>query len=824
MRRSESGSAILPLLGLSAITVALLVPFLDLVGVARNQAKILTQMVIYRAALDSAVDYTIYGLRQRWCFSQSWQPDGFCDMTHPRASERILLNDASFAAFRALINKNPEIPHTDPIILESIEHTLNLSDLSPSHPLYKVAESARGVFHSIHFEIRRVSNTHVPSRGREVTIAVKATLQAPAVIFKNLSSISQTSTILVSPRELSRFAFVVPRDMRLDKQTPNPEIGDVDFRHFGDKGEGGAGLVFESPVFVNRDIYLPAATTSGFTPVTFAGRVQMGSGFIYQGGQPLAPQTPGGFGHQFYNELPGFGGFLGGVDSDGIQDEGLNVLIAQDTEPPDTTNLRECAEHNLNISMLTRTKESSLMAMRIGGDGRRSFSYLLGLNHNNMFVPQEGPEIRTSVEIIQGEEHFETEPTIIPLGDPGITMVIAAGIEFTNRRGEVFRPKWIRARAHDRNTTITFPLNDGEFIEIQTEEYILNGRPQPNFVKIHVRAPDGVESLNDAKFIVRIRAMDVAHTRGFDYRTEEPKQLPPPAPPAEPTLDPNYSRAIELHFEGDDGDLREDVNFSEVEFRAYDPSLKDPTKFKAPAPDPYFDFAERHFRCTRSQEGAARAFTPTDWGESLTRNTRISWSFAVDSPDEISKTYPNNPANHPLIIDANSTKENFLIKSIYGTCYIRSSATKVFGFLTCDHLVIEPRNNPLLIIGTIIAGKTTIDQTAYNKGIRWRSIYHPQSVIDLRAAKVLQPLPGTTIDGKCQTIPSVPFWSPNVSITELANQRLCSPLALRDMADPFTWTTVDPDCGLIEDNAVTMRCKRRPLRFLVKEVSRASDI
>lgn len=821
MRRSESGSALLPLLGLSAITVALLIPLLDLIGVARNQAKILTQMVIYRAALDSAVDYTIYGLRQRWCFSNSWQPDVHCDMSHPRASERILLNDASFAAFRALLIHNPEIPNASPLILESIEHTLNLSELAPTHPLYRVGESARGVFQSIHFEIKRINNTHVPSRGREVTLAVKATLQAPAVFFKNLSSISQTSTILVSPRELSRFAFIVPRDMRLDTQDINPEIGDVNFRNFSSKSEAGSGLVFESPVFVNRNIYLPNATAPGFTPVTFASRVQIGSGQIFQGGNYLAPQTPGGVGHQFYNEIPGFGGFLGGVDSDGIQDEGLNVLISKDVDPPNTSNMWNCAEHNLDISVLARTKKSSLMAKRIEGDSRgTSFTYLLGLNQNNMFMPQ-GGEIRTGVNIAVGEEHFDDPPTISPIGAPGVTLFMGAGVEFENRKGQEFRPKWIRAMLNDRNTKVVFPLKDGETIEISTEEYVLNGRPQPNFVIVHIRAPNGVSTLEGNRFILRLKAFDVASAEGVDYRTENPPKLPPPAPEPEPTLDPNYSRAIEFHFEEVGGQLDEIFRFSSSEYRAHDPLLKDPDKFEPPAPDDTFDYAEVHERCTVSQAGASRAFTPTDWGESLTQNTRISWSFAVEKESDVSRTYP---AKNTLILDSNSTKEVFLIKSIYGTCYIRNSATKVFGFLACDHLVIEPRSSPLLIIGTIIAGKTTIDASAYQYGIRWRSIYHPQSVIDLRLAKVLQPLPGTTADGKCRTIPTIPFWSPNVSVTELANQRLCSPLALRDMADPFTWTTVDPDCGLVEDNATTMRCKRRPLRFLVKEVSRASDI
>ncbi|WP_374030781.1 hypothetical protein [Bdellovibrio bacteriovorus] len=51
----------------------------------------------------------------------------------------------------------------------------------------------------------------------------------------------------------------------------------------------------------------------------------------------------------------------------------------------------------------------------------------------------------------------------------------------------------------------------------------------------------------------------------------------------------------------------------------------------------------------------------------------------------------------------------------------------------------------------------------------------------------------------------------------------CNSISLRAKADPFRWTAVDPDCGLINNSNSTM-CKNRLMRFYVLEVSRESGI
>ncbi|MBO9667802.1 MAG: hypothetical protein J7501_13445, partial [Bdellovibrio sp.] len=227
------------------------------------------------------------------------------------------------------------------------------------------------------------------------------------------------------------------------------------------------------------------------------------------------------------------------------------------------------------------------------------------------------------------------------------------------------------------------------------------------------------------------------------------------------------------------------------------------------------DSAELAELCETMRDGMSSSFGGAAWGTSFAASTRKSWNFAGND-----NAVANDPVLDNLIFSESSTK--FLVRSIVGNCVIQPNAKLVTGFFTCDKLTIQARSTPLRIIGTFIVKSLVIEPEAYKAGITWSTIYHPQAAQELRKAGILKPISTADIT-YCDRLPS-PIWHPKPSIQETADRLSCNVISLRAKADPFQWTSVDPDCGFLTDAngnvAVTPTCKRRLVRYFVVEQSR----
>jgi hypothetical protein len=217
------------------------------------------------------------------------------------------------------------------------------------------------------------------------------------------------------------------------------------------------------------------------------------------------------------------------------------------------------------------------------------------------------------------------------------------------------------------------------------------------------------------------------------------------------------------------------------------------------------------------------SFPSANWGTSFATQATHAWRFTTDDD------FPNGYKAGTLLFNAGSNRLGttpppaFNIKSVVRDCVIESSANFVTGFYVCETLTINPRLEPLRIIGTFITGKLNIDASAYAAGIRWSSIYHPQAPYELREAKILGKYKdGTFADCDSASLP--PLWSPNIGIKSALAHYLCNPVSLRT-ADPFRWTMVDPDCGIDPGvDKFKVACKSQPRRFLIKEISRTKGM
>jgi hypothetical protein len=220
------------------------------------------------------------------------------------------------------------------------------------------------------------------------------------------------------------------------------------------------------------------------------------------------------------------------------------------------------------------------------------------------------------------------------------------------------------------------------------------------------------------------------------------------------------------------------------------------------------------------------SFPSANWGTSFVKQSEHAWRFNPDP--SWSAGYYNGTINFSspeYRYDTSlGTNPEFRILSKIKDCVIKSSANFVTGFYVCETLTIEARSEPLRIIGTFITGKLNIHDSAYSNGIRWSSIYSPQALYELRAAKILGKYKSGLYVPDCNSTSLPPLWSPNLGITSALAHYLCNPVSLRT-ADPFKWTMVDPDCG-IEPSVDPMKvaCKSQPRRFLIKEISRTKGM
>nr|WP_295900487.1 hypothetical protein [uncultured Bdellovibrio sp.] len=236
------------------------------------------------------------------------------------------------------------------------------------------------------------------------------------------------------------------------------------------------------------------------------------------------------------------------------------------------------------------------------------------------------------------------------------------------------------------------------------------------------------------------------------------------------------------------------------------------------------DYTALAAQCEAARNAAtSQSFGGAGWNTDFSPSTRISWNFAGTQNTKAGE----DPALNELIWNStNATRANatFQLRSIVGKCVIQESAEFVTGFVACDDLEIEKRSKPLRIIGTFIVGKLRIHSDAIKAGINWSSIYSPQATVELRNAGILKSKSGRSCDDKNAD----PIWHPIPSAIEVSDRMSCNAISLRGKADPFQWTTVDPDCGLVAGSGTTSSsnttCKRRMVRFFVVEQSREGGI
>lgn len=852
-RKDQSGFALMyAIIGLVFVTILLF--FLsDYVLNLSKQAGRKVSLTQGRMVLHSLADYTVYGIKQRWCFDDFWVPLGgdSCLVTHPRSVERLLINDDSLRIYNQMV-ADGQIPGAPIVALQEISAIVDLEGMLPAHPLYPIVQTARVLAPISKADIRisRDRRPQMPVGGREMFLNLTIRILDGSdnlVMWQNLPMEIKT-TLSVFPRELGSFALIAARDLRLDLgYADSVDLGDLIIHQFGSRSQaaGWPGLIFESPVFVNRNLVLPSSPMDAnmddprYAAVTFADKVFLGSGQIMRNGVLFRPRAAGDNADQLWTQVREFGGMNRGIEIDGTFDEGLNMLAGYGTiSAASEARLDRCRRLAAVKSRLEYTRSSQVASRFVDGNFRSGFRMRLGFSQENWVIPQERDGSRVGQFHLDARNEVANQNFNIGGGGQGLRI----GDEISRNYSPNDHPSlpgWRSQRdaacAAARNANPADPALSAECtrltdlvstheeisaretrVVVQVRETVTGQGPQPNYIDLIIRADDPnafVDSSgNPIGFTLGARVYDVG-CDGDRCREERASWWDRP-----------YVREENVFLQ------KGYLNFTVTGGTLTPPSGTSRSPGGAPLyadiPAETENWRELENSCTY---GTGSAFGGSDWANtSFVDSTFFSWNFAPPLPERATSRDYYQPGGGTVVFNgANSnptSRVEFKVQSLVDRCVIQSTATFVTGFFNCRHLEIQARTAPLRIAGTFILSRMTIDPSAYQYGIRWSSIYHPMATPELITAGVLRPVnPSPSVNCYSTSVTPYPIWHPHPSIQETANGFNCSTLSLRLRADPMTWTTVTPDCGLIPGSS-RLACKNRIVKSVVYEINRESGL
>lgn len=424
--RNNRGSVLMQVLAATAVLGISFYSLTNYVISQKRQVSTTVNAVNLRFALNSTMDYVIFGVRQKYCFTDDGllmnAPTDQCTLTNTGSIERLIMSaqQQNFIQMMAFpsdgskgVNFGTGVDYNN-LALTEIHRYIKISNLVSAHPLFSVMQQLKNVKDEITHQVVKVGQVKVdilrddskylPRAGREVYLRVNLSLLDTNgnVITLGSAPLTLSSAVAIYPREVGSFALLMANDLHLDlPYNAVPSTGDVIFHQFENrKVVQGPGLTFLSPVFVNRDIYLPqvpddetiTADNTKYSAVTFADRVVMGNGWIRSGDNYYAPRSAGASNDRYWSDAVNFGGFLKGVENDGGLDAGLLVFAKINTgAAPDTKLMSQCIALSQQQSSAATYYNSALGASLTSSKTLTSeskFVYGMYFNSYNSFNPQ----------------------------------------------------------------------------------------------------------------------------------------------------------------------------------------------------------------------------------------------------------------------------------------------------------------------------------------------------------------------------------------------------------------------------------------------------
>jgi hypothetical protein len=777
----------------------------------------------FRIVLDGIYAYTVNGIKQSWCFTSTWGQDlGTCNLNNPLNTARLLLSDETLTYIAS--TDMPRPTNINDSRLKSMSVTIDIDTLMESHPLYSIFHPVNKAYSKATITIARDDSLIATTKGREVPLTVQIVL-TPDVESDRYPKLQLKSNVIVYPRELTYFGLILPRDLYMNTSNPASTSGNNAFAAVTVAPT--AGLRFESPIFVNGNFYLPSKNSAPMSNVVFVDKVVIGGGLIYQDGNPFAPIDAGGSQSMYNSDLPTFKGLLAGFELDGSKDEGLDYLFKINSEvPPALSNMDLCLSRIRAAYDLSETKDSQLYS-KLNSSSGNNFNVSVNIGRVDNLVEQFAKSGSSLFEVVTNVPGVTKGSTVKSWSGGAVLKARMVYEGLGNPSSPGTRGVYLNEFYLPRNGEINlFPIGSGSGspeINIKAKAHTVGANDQnnqvdltvsfvnPNALDIGDYKPAGstVSTAGSMKLI--IEAMDYGYNYTDNIREDA---MTNPALGKYKTngfvfYKPNAS-SVGIYAANNAWNLSTMLKSDSVIDTLVPAGIQGP-----PVEEDLVALDKLCMKVPGSTDSFYASFPSASWSTSFVKQSLHAWSFSSDAG------FDKGYSAIPKIFDSNNAGANpvFKIQSLLESCQIKASATLVTGFYVCNNLTIEARSAPLRIIGTFATKSISIDPSAYKAGIRWSSIYHPQAAYELRNVKILGiRKDNTQID--CENLP--PLWMANIGVETAVNHYLCNPVSLRT-ADPFKWTTVDPDCGVV-GNEPKVSCKKQATRFMIKEITRARGL
>lgn len=767
--------------------------------VQRSQEQILKDS----AALQGVLGYAMNALENRHC----WDPDsaikkGTCSIEDPGNLERLLLLDQTVYDIGQRFASELKKPLSQ-LRKTEMEFVVKRGDITTVHPLAPYVTQVSGNLDAIHFFF----STKVE---REHGDMVKAHIEVSLDIRKGFSVqkgfLKSYADVILYPRQINMYSLVLAQSLDFNSIAHNSVES----------------MIFKSPVLINKDLVLaPGKKIDNwkFEDLLFTG------GLLKVGSETFSPRQYGHIDHLVTSQIAEFSGIKAGhllVDY-----EPALMKMFDPTASVDNGKILECIDYLQVKNTASLMSSSQLLVKRNSGTTNNQLNLGVGLTNRNEFTTEQlGESTDSAIMMLKmafgnsanKESNCQLAPQAIYKGKKIDFKLPACAYKV---KGEVASSEDVLIDdifIDDENTHQGHANSNGKGQEESNVDVVVS--VEASFGQI-TNDLSGAETVcHEAKSQLNLKiSFDVKNAGKLENLVVPELELIPVS------FSPvSSSQKIRLELSSDKKSvllptavksdswytLNGDGNVSAAYFshgQVATFSSSQCSLWASTHQDNNQDFKNKE--CASLHNDLAINYSDQCYCKDVNLNqldsrknkmsintSFVDTSYAGWNFKPLSKVAENNN----IAINKNNHKDLHLY-SILNECRIESTATQVLGLMVCHKLIIKPRKEKLVFVGTFIIDELVIESGSSSSQIVWMNMYHPEALGYLRNGTVLLNA------ADCEIDPTKPLWHPLPTDKMIYRQRRCSPFSLIEKFDPFKWTTFDPVCGFFSSTTPFTSCR-----------------
>ncbi len=363
----------------------------DKINIATKRVAVLQKVELSSFSMKSVVAYAKDLVASRVCLDAaqlSGIPTATCKLTDTGSLERLIIsNSVSKSLCMYYNNSNPKLqdglqnfcePGKPPLNLATYSFTIIASKVTAQHPLYNLFNVSSG--YSLGAQCIKVTYKSTISNLHATFATIETTAQAYKDVTCSTDLLSQAgSTDIIFPRPLNGYVLISNRSISVGNVSVNNAATTVNV--FGETEN----IIFNSPVFINQNLYLPEIGTAISKKVLFNDKVFLAGSLLSTTNTVLKP-VPGANGNLWVGLNPNYSGIAKGIHRNDPENS-LTRMLSADLSPVNNGLLmEECKDYrNRKLGKDYCDIEKPRLVAKL----LTASSYLFGMSKLGEFVPKD---------------------------------------------------------------------------------------------------------------------------------------------------------------------------------------------------------------------------------------------------------------------------------------------------------------------------------------------------------------------------------------------------------------------------------------------------